>query len=85
MFSRVRRLLPLAAFVLVAVFVAVWPGALTGRVLAAGNWTSQTSGTTNNLNGVACPGIGNCFAVGASGTIVATTNGGSTSWTARPA
>ncbi len=39
------------------------------------SWSSQTSGTTNALNGVACPSSTTCFAVGAAGTIVATTNG----------
>jgi len=45
-------------------------------------WIGQTSGTTNNLNGVSCVG-GFCVAVGANGTIRVTTNSGGT-WTAKP-
>src|SRR5260370_41081774 len=79
-FIRARRLRPLATFVLLAALIVVWLGGLGGHVLAAGPWTSQVSGTSQNLNGVACPSTSNCFAVAAGGAIVATTNGGSTSW-----
>ena len=44
-----------------------------------GSWATQTSGTTNALNGLRCASPSVCWAVGASGTIRATTNGG-TSW-----
>jgi WxL domain surface cell wall-binding len=80
-FIRMRRLLPLATLVLFAALIAVRPGGLGGHALAAGTWTAQSSGTSQNLNGVACPSTSNCFAVGTSGTIVATTNEGSSSWT----
>ena len=80
-FIRKRRLPPLVSFVLLAALIAVSLGGLGSRVLASGTWGSQISGTGQNLNGIACPGTTTCFAVGANGTIVATTNGGSTSWT----
>jgi photosystem II stability/assembly factor-like uncharacterized protein len=41
-------------------------------------WAPQASPTTNNLNFVACPSTTACFAVGDSGTILATTTG--TAW-----
>ena len=52
-------------------------GRLGGYALASGTWTAQTppSGITQNLNGIACPSASTCFAVGASGTILVTTNG----------
>ena len=80
-FIRAHRLPPLVSFVLLTVLVAVSLGVLGGHALASGPWASQSSGTNNSLNGIVCPGTTTCFAVGASGTIVATTNGGSTSWT----
>src|SRR5947209_2490491 len=52
-------------------------GGLGGNALASGTWTSQTSSTTQNLNGLACPGTTTCFAVGASGTILNTIDGSS--------
>src|SRR5713101_4977375 len=76
-FIRTRRLLHLATFVLLAALIAVWLSGLGGHALAASTWTSQTSPTIQNLNGIACPGTTTCFAVGASGTILKTTNGGS--------
>src|SRR6266571_2289605 len=94
-FIRKHRLLPIATFVLLAALIAVslvsplvqvqWRGSGT-RALAAGSWTSQvTSGTSQDLNDIACPGPGvtTCFTVGASGGILNTTNGGSTTWTSQ--
>jgi photosystem II stability/assembly factor-like uncharacterized protein len=86
-FIRTHRLLPLATLVLLAVLVAVslvsplvqvqWGGTIGGRALASGTWTIQGSGVTpNSLNGIACPSASNCFAVGAIGTILNTTNWG---------
>ena len=40
------------------------------------NWTSQSSGTTNCLNGVSFTDANNGTAVGGYGTILRTTNGG---------
>jgi large repetitive protein len=50
--------------------------------LAANTWTTQTTGTTTTFYGSSCPSVTTCFAVGASGTIMRTTNGG-TSWAAQ--
>ena len=47
---------------------------------AAAAWTPQTSNTTQALNGVACVNAGYCFADGAVGTTIATSDGGTT-WT----
>ncbi len=80
-FIRKHRLPPLATFVLLAVLVAVSLGDLGRYALASGTWTSQISSTSQNLKGIACLNASTCFAVGAGGTIVATTNGGITSWT----
>src|SRR5436853_4065299 len=84
-FLRSKPILTLVVFIIVAV-TGVLPlvGSLVHitPVFAAGNWTSQTSGTTQALNGVSCPTSSTCFAVGANGTIVATTNGGTT-WTSQ--
>jgi photosystem II stability/assembly factor-like uncharacterized protein len=44
--------------------------------LAALTWTPQVSGTTENLNGVACVSATDAWAVGDSGTILYTTDGG---------
>jgi hypothetical protein len=92
-FIRTHRLLPLATLVLLAALVAVslvsplmqvqWGGTIGGRALASGTWTIQGSGVTpNSLNGIACPSSSTCFAVGASGTILNTTNWGNT-WTSQ--
>ncbi len=48
----------------------------------AGGWTSRTSGITSNLAGVAFTSPSDGWAVGADGTILATTDGGST-WNAQ--
>ncbi len=45
---------------------------------SAGGWAVQTSGTGQALFAVACLSAQRCMAVGAGGTIVATTNGGKT-------
>src|SRR5438270_129105 len=50
---------------------------LEGHALAAGTWTSQGSGTSQNLNGTACPSTSTCFAVGGGGTILTTAGGSS--------
>ncbi len=43
----------------------------------ADTWSSQSSGTTQQLDGVSCASSSDCFVVGAGGTIEATTGGGS--------
>lgn len=57
----------------------------TGVILATtndgGQWTQQTSGTTENLFDVRCSSILACVVVGNSGTVLRTTDGGTT-WTA---
>ncbi|HXX90741.1 MAG TPA: YCF48-related protein [Acidimicrobiales bacterium] len=50
-----------------------------GSAAAAGTWSTQTSGTANPLDGVSFVDAAHGWAVGASGTIVATTDGGA-SW-----
>jgi photosystem II stability/assembly factor-like uncharacterized protein len=45
---------------------------------ATTSWSSQSSGTTNELDGVGCASMTICYSVGVTGTIVATTDGGST-------
>ena len=45
-------------------------------------WSLQTSGTSSTLYSVSCPSSSTCFAVGASGIVRATTNGGS-SWSSQ--
>ncbi len=49
-----------------------------GTILATtdgSTWTTQTSGTSDDLYGVSCTNSTHCFAVGESGTILATTDG----------
>ncbi len=70
----------LLAFALVAALLCGL-AVLPGGAWAAG-WTSRTSGTTSALRGVAFANASDGWAVGAAGTIVATTNGGTT-WTAQ--
>jgi photosystem II stability/assembly factor-like uncharacterized protein len=43
-------------------------------------WTARTSGTTENLFGVACPSTSRCVAVGRAGSMLWSENGGVT-WT----
>ena len=76
--ERLRRLGVLATVVTLAVVVLGLPFGAN----ASGTWTLQTSGTTNNLIGGACSNLSTCIAVGASGTVLATTDGGTT-WTAQ--
>src|SRR5439155_11699563 len=71
-----RRLAPLLAGASVALTTLV---AVPSSSAGTGSWATQTSGTTNALNGLRCASSTVCWAVGASGTIRATTNGG-TSW-----
>jgi len=47
-------------------------------------WTSQDSGTQQDLASVACPTVKACYAVGSGGMIVATADGGAT-WTRQTA
>lgn len=51
-----------------------------GTILISGNgtqiWTPVSSGTTEPLSSVSCPGAGHCYAVGDGGTILATDNSG---------
>ncbi len=60
-------------------------GAVTARPAAAVGigWSAQTSGTTNWLYGAASADVDHAWAVGESGTILATTDGGLT-WRAQP-
>lgn len=53
-------------------------GLINATTDGGNNWVSQTSGVTNNLNGVHFYSITNGVAVGDSGTILRTTNGGTT-------
>jgi hypothetical protein len=46
------------------------------------DWTPVSSGTTSTLFGVACPSTTACVAVGSSGTVLTSADGGAT-WTAR--
>jgi photosystem II stability/assembly factor-like uncharacterized protein len=72
--SRLRLLSVLLPLVLVA-------PPLGGRLsdhLASQAASSQTSATTNDLEGVACASPSTCVAVGGSGTIVRSTDGGNT-------
>jgi hypothetical protein len=58
------------------------PGAPTG--MGDSTWKRQNPlpQGNNTLNGISCPSTTICFAVGSNGTIVATSNGGTT-WTAQ--
>src|SRR5437660_433013 len=77
--SRLRLLSVLLTLVLVAPPLG---GRLSARpaVPAA---SRQPSGTPNTLDGVACPRPSTCVAVGVGGTILRTTNGGTT-WRRQP-
>jgi photosystem II stability/assembly factor-like uncharacterized protein len=46
-------------------------GAILATTNGGGAWTSQASGTTNQLTGISCPSTTTCFAVGDGGTILA--------------
>jgi photosystem II stability/assembly factor-like uncharacterized protein len=69
--SRLRLLSVLLPLVLVA-------PPLGGRLSARPAASSQTSSTPDILNGVACASLSTCVAVGGRGTIVRSTDGGST-------
>jgi hypothetical protein len=55
-------------------------GSIRKTTNGGATWTTQASGTTNDLKGIACTSDQSCVAVGLLNTIVATTNGG-TNWT----
>ena len=67
-----------AAAVLVALISITAPSSTAGT----GAWATQTSGVATNLNGADCASTSNCWAVGNSGVIRTTVNGG-TSWSAQ--
>src|ERR1700674_1633131 len=46
-------------------------GTILATTNGGGTWAAQSSGTTNQLTGVFCPGTTTCFAVGDGGTILA--------------
>jgi hypothetical protein len=58
--------------------VGVFAGPAISGAFAAGAWNAQTSRTTNHLWGVSFVDASHGWAVGTSGTIVATTDGGTT-------
>jgi photosystem II stability/assembly factor-like uncharacterized protein len=72
-----------AFFVLICVGVAAYclVGAAGAKAAATG-WTTQTSGTTQDLKGVCFVDVTRGFAVGAGGVILGTADGGAT-WTPR--
>ena len=51
-------------------------------VALADTWSSQSSGTTQQLNGASCASMSNCVLDGAGGVILGTSSGGST-WSAQ--
>ncbi len=64
-------------------FLSAFLGALslcTTELLAQQGWYAQSSGTTNHLRGVSFMDVNTGIAVGDSGTILRTTDGGTT-WT----
>jgi photosystem II stability/assembly factor-like uncharacterized protein len=80
MFTRLCRLRLLSVLLTLVLVAPPLGGRLWARP-AAQPARSQTSGTTNNLFGVACRGPSTCSAVGVStsgGMILRSTNGGST-------
>ena len=81
--SNHSRLSLLALIVGVLTLLALIPGTIQADLVSTGDgtWVWQNPlPQGNTLNGVSCPDVNTCFAVGASGTILTTTNGGS-SWT----
>ena len=58
--------------------IGLWDPAL--RSVPAGAWTSETSGTASDLGAVSCVNSADAWASGADGTLLRTTDGGST-WT----
>ncbi len=69
--SWLRRVLTTSALAVAAVIAVAAPA-------YASTWALQTSGTTNDLYATSCYTSSACWSVGASGTVVVTTNGGST-------
>ena len=51
----------------------------TVAIEAQETWTVQTSGTKADLTSISCSDVNTCYAVGDSGVILKTTNGG-TAW-----
>ncbi len=76
--SRIRRAVPKPAIALLALALLL---ILPSAALAAGGWRAQTSGTQQDLAGLAQNG-GRLWAVGAGGTILSSQNGGTT-WAAQ--
>src|SRR4051794_15203788 len=64
-----------------ALVLAIMVVAPMSPALATGIWSVQNP-TSANLAAVSCPATGTCFAAGALGTIVTTSDGGA-SWTAQ--
>jgi photosystem II stability/assembly factor-like uncharacterized protein len=77
MFSGLSRLW-LLSVLLTLVLVAPPLGGSLSDHLAAQAASSPTSGTINYLFGVRCPSPSTCVAVGEGGTILQSTDGGST-------
>src|SRR5215211_5668087 len=73
---RPRRLVLVGAVALLALLV---PAFTTAPPVAAASWSTDSSGTSQNLWGVACVSSSFCKAVGDGGTIRSWTG---TSWTA---
>ncbi len=69
----VRRLVKITVGVVLLVLI------FGSAEASADTWSSETSGTTQQLNSGRCTSSSNCMAVGNNGTLIATTNGGS-SW-----
>jgi photosystem II stability/assembly factor-like uncharacterized protein len=66
------------SFIIYCVVVAL-PGSMPAALAATG-WQQQVSGTTNTLTGVSAVDANTAWAVGLGGTVLKTTNGGTT-WT----
>ena len=77
MVSRLSRLRVLSVLLPLVLVAPPLGGRLPDRAAAAAA-SSQISGTSNWLGGVACPSASTCVAVGDWGTILRTTNGGRT-------
>jgi hypothetical protein len=72
----------LSRFAVATIGVLAVTVGLATQVLASGTWNAQTSGTSNSLAGVSFVDAGHGWAVGVSGTILATADGGA-SWSAQ--
>jgi photosystem II stability/assembly factor-like uncharacterized protein len=77
MFSGLSRLRLLSVLLTLVLVAPPLGGSLSARP-AAQAASGQPSGTTNVLRGVACPSPSSCVAVGWHGTILRSTDGGST-------